>query len=288
MKRSTVFYLLIMLITFGFHTTFANQEKLKLKVYDKQLSEEDLRNLDGAIEEANTCLQTALKFAPFEISLELVSAQALASNYTLPPTDAEYIRRDGSIYSHAGWKTDELEVFISDGDGSATSNGNRGHVLRHPISGSDADLNALEAIAKALFDYDYAVKMAETTRLNTYLRTSRSSSQTSSRSSLQVAESRVKAALERLKAINVFLQFGYGSEIFISRSYVNQTRATGRVLAHEIMHAWGGLADRYHPSFQNEPNLMGMTHECVLNESQIQSIVEYRRSATIETVQIPN
>lgn len=45
------------------------------------------------------------------------------------------------------------------------------------------------------------------------------------------------------------------------------------IFAHEIMHAWGGLADQYHDS--NEDNLMSK-FSCVFDKSQVEQIKKYR------------
>lgn len=59
-----------------------------------------------------------------------------------------------------------------------------------------------------------------------------------------------------------------------------------RTIAHELGHAWGGLADRYKGSPEsrqkNKINLMGLSAECNIEKAQITSIERYQKTGEVE------
>jgi hypothetical protein len=75
-----------------------------------------------------------------------------------------------------------------------------------------------------------------------------------------------------------------GNLVYISPEKSKQELAY--TIAHELGHAWGGLDDRYNGSSEsrqkNKNNLMGLSAECNLEKTQIESIKKYRKTGKQE------
>jgi len=85
--------------------------------------------------------------------------------------------------------------------------------------------------------------------------------------------------------VKTLLSAPYSAEIYLPVEFFETSEVLMITIAHELMHSWGGLFDRYKPSlrFLNQDNLMGNNLVCKLEIEQINNIFNYRKYGQAET-----